>query len=377
MNEKLVTDVIEKFGLTRQEVVKEYQRIEEECKDLFPFLSGEELIKRTNFNFATFFKDLSKSDATTFEGVVYAIEPANYISRRRIEKAMQIYNEFPDGQRIVVGNDAGKVQLTIWKDKLELTDKQGFIKIINDIPVAVDNIEFWNAGKPNQRKNPNYGKALKEDDFSRTIYGATNYEGKATKFFAKLQGNYKNLQVPLNQSMSFRMAIYKKFDDGVLQLAIRKNTKFTIIDKPINVAELVQALYSITNLKDIETIVIQNQANKVYGDVRLIKGQVLDLNPTPETGKPSFRVMEESLDLTETADIRVSLIPELAENIDFGEFSTVLVLGNPWVLVDRERNSKLVGMTAYGVYPLVKTNPIDVKPIEKSDVSDEEFKEFK
>ena len=378
MNEKLITDVMEKFGLGREEVVKEYQNIEQESRKMFSFLPEEELRKRIDFNFATFFKDLSKSDTKVFEGVIYALEPANYISRRRIEKIMQVYNESPDGKKIEIGDNAGKIQLTMWKDKLGLNELQGFVKMINDLPVAVDNIEFWNVGKPNQRKNPNYGKPLNDEDFSRTMYGTIVYEGKMTKFFAKLQGKYKNMGVPLNRAINFRMSIYKKMDDGTLQLAIRKNTKFVDINKTVEVAGLVQNLYSITPIKNIEEIVTNNRDQKIYGDLRLVKGQVLDLNLTPETGKPSFRLMEESLDLTESADVRISLPENIAETVDFGEFSTVAVLGNPWVIIDKERDSKLIGMTAYGVYSIIKTTPIDINPIQKSDIdSDEKFEEFK
>ena len=109
----------------------------------------------------------------------------------------------------------------------------------------------------------------------------------------------------------------------------------------------------------------------------LIKGQVLDLNLTPNaSGSGSFRLMEESVDFDKNADCRVKVPEEWLETINFGEFSTCYVLGNPWVIQNQGQN-KLVGITALGIYPtLINAPHTKVNGIEKSDVTTKETDEF-
>ena len=380
MNEKLVQDIVEKFGLTQEEVVNEYKRIEDETRAMFTFITNtEELTKRVDNNVATFFRNAAKSDVITFEGVVLAIEPPQNINQRRLNKAMQAYNENPEA--------------CLWKDNLQLGQEQGFIKILLNEPVAVDNNEFWNKGQPNQRKNPNYGRPFNVDEYQRHVYGVTTYNNEVTKFKFNIVYNdvdiltklkiIKEMKVPLNKPVSFKVAINKRLNDGTLHLVRRKITRFNVIEGRIepdgqplqvDIIDLITQSYQLTPIKALEEVVSFNRENKIYGDLRLIKGQVIDLNLVPQSGKPSFRLMEESLDLSETTDVRVSLNDELTENVDFGEFSTVMVLGNPWVLIDNNTGNKLVGMTAYGVYALEKSLPPNIKPIQESD---EEFAEFR
>ena len=296
-----------------------------------------------------------------------------YITKKRIEKMMKKYNESPEE--------------CLWKDTLQPNEEQGFIKIVEGQPVAVDPLLLWAKGKPNERDNPNYGKPLDVNSVQKTVEGVFMYEGAEKKFLLSLNDDsVHKLDIPMLVPVKMRLALGGNIDSDTIRLIAKRGSGFDILEgKKINVAELAEKNYKdvLIEIGDIEEE-MGKKSEKDYNFHRMIKGQVMDLNLTPDkNGKGSFRLLQESMDFDKNYDCRIKVPEEWLETIDFGEYSTVYVYGSPWVFTP-EGQSKMVGMTAFGIYPVEKVKPLQTNGAKESDVNGngevpkeaEEFKEF-
>ena len=351
MNEELIQKVIDKYNLSKEEVTVEYKRIEVETHKMFSADTEEVRAKRTAQNFTTFYKDIGRIPHTNYEGVVLYIEPKNFMNKKMIEKALRSY-------------EGGPVSEIMWKDTLAEGEKQGFIKLIDGVPRVVDNRTYM--GKTNI-PNFGYGKLLNPEEYQRAVHGVVHQDGKMITFYLPLRGDYKDITVPLNTPVSFKAKMQRIMETGSIQLSAMKLTKFIPLpNAQIDIPQLVQQIFPLVDIKDLDVIAQEARDKKQFNKLVLIKGQVTDLNLLSE--KPKMRLMQESLDLDDSADVSVKISEELINNIDFGEFSTVLVLGSPWVIIRTEDQSKLLGMTAFGIYPIVKTTPAKVEPVTTADL---------
>ncbi len=362
--EELISKVVERKIAKKDEAEAEYDRIVKEAEKQFDFLPPEERLKRAERNFVIFFKELVKSDLQFFEGIVLKSTGKDFITKRRIEKIMREYNEDP--QKVI---DEGKV------------------KIEDGQPVAIDPLKYWNAGKPNQRDNPRYQKPLDENSVQRTVWGVFMYEDKEKNFELTLRDNaVYNLNIPLVQPVKMKVALGGSIDEDTIRLIARRGTRFDVMeDKEIDIVKMVENKYGkdLIEIGEIEDA-LSKKDPKDYSFYRMVKGQVMDLNLTPKAdGSCSFRLIQESMDFDKNFDCRVKIPEEWVDSIDFGEFSTVYVYGNPWVFTP-EGQSKMVGITAYGLYPVEKVKPAKTNGAKKSDVNGngevpkeaEEFKDF-
>ena len=72
-------------------------------------------------------------------------------------------------------------------------------------------------------------------------------------------------------------------------------------------------------------------------------------------------------DLSNGIRIPREMTPDLAYLLDFGKFSTVYVLGNPWHI--KNENTDLLGMTAHNIICLERAMPEQTNPAQAGDVS--------
>jgi len=364
--DELIQQVIQKEIANKEEAEKEYERFTEEAKKQFSFLSPEQQEERTQIMFTNYFKALSKSNLKTFEGVILKSSGKEFITKRRIEKIMREYNENPEQ--------------AIQDSKIQLKNGQ---------PVAVDNTKYFNAGKPNQRENPNYGKELDENNVQKIVEGIVMFDGEEKKFILTLRGDivYK-LKVPLLKPVRMKLAMGQSADADTLRLYAQRNSKFDILtERKIDVIKMVEKYYisQQLNISDIEEAVKQ-AGKQSYNLIKLIKGQVLELNLSPKAdGTGGFRLMEEKVGFEgKINDCRVKIPEEWLEEIEFGEFSTVYVLGTPWAFKPQGQDNMVIGITANGIYPIVKVKPEqEANGIDKTDMNgngevkgNEEFNDF-
>lgn len=350
MNTALITQVCQKFGIPQAEAQREYERISNEAKTVFGFLPAEELAKRIDFTYATYYKDMAKSNAHAYEGIVYGLEPKNFLTRKRIDKVLKAFKTSPAdvmAQKMVKLNENGSLVL----------DK-------DNNPIVVEHTEFFNKGTDKERRNKNFGMPLDAQDYQRTVYGVVSDNGMLHKFTMTLRGNYKALQIPMNKVVSFRAILTKKNEDNSLVLSATKSTRFVDSGKDVNMSALYSTIMRPTPLSAIEAIVTDARENKIFGVTTLVQGKILGLNLASQNGKISFRIMEESTNLDNMDDISISMSEDMAGIIDFSEDDTVQVFGSPWVMTDQNTGSKRMGMTGYGVCTVVKGNHARINAVE-------------
>ena len=361
MKDQLIQQVVDRGIATSEEALQEYNRFVEDAEKQFEFLQPEQRLQRAEIMFANYFKALAKTDLRTFEGVILRASGKDFITRKRIEKIMREYNENP--QQVIL---------------------DGKVKLENGQPVAIESKKYFNEGKPNQKENRNFGKPLNENSVQRTLEGVFMFDGQEKKFVLTMRDDsVYNLKVPLLQLVRMKVSVGQSINQDTLRLIVKRGSKFEAIpDKSINVTELIEKHYKddLIEISQIEEVV--STSTDTFGLKKMIKGQVMELNLQPnEKGFGGCRLMTESLDMEQNSDCRIRIPEDWLDTIDFGEFSTVYVYGNPWVFTAENKN-KIVGMTALGIYPVVKTQPSDpVIGAKESDIkinstSNKEFADF-
>lgn len=361
---ELIKQLVTKEIATQDEAEREYARFEKEAEKQFSFLSPEDRAERVQVMFTGYFRALEKTDLKTCEGIILKASGKEFITKRRIEKIMREYNEDP--------------QKAIDEEKVKIEDGQ---------PVAIESKRYWNEGKPNQRNNPNYGKKLDENSVQMSVEGIFMYGNEEKKFIMTLRDDFVyKLDVPLLTPLRMKVAIGNSIDSETIRLMPRRRSKFERIQgQEVDVLELVEKYYGDPmSIGDIPKVVAG--ASDSFSVKSVVKGQVLDPNLQPnEKGFGSFRLMEESIGFEgETHDCRVRVPETWINNMDFGEFSTVLVSGNPWVFTPENSDTPVAGITADGIYPVLKVKPSKTNGAKEEDVNGngeipkdaEEFNEF-
>lgn len=341
--EQYIKQVVDKLNLTYDEVKEIWNECVNDVDCFFPDMSGEEKENRLAKNFFGKFRDISK--VKKYLIFCYAKEQPNFRQRKRIEKVITEYNKNP-----------------------EECLKQGLVKLEEGVPVALDNIQYWD--KERTQINKGYGQPLDADSFEEVHYLAVKYNGEWQKATLKLKGKetfnglvyeVPKLKIPMLKMGWMSCNIFNK--NNLLNAYVKKISRFNeVVEEVVDMGEIVNNFYPLTQINEIKSLVLQNRENKTFNALYLIEGQVVELNLT--SAKPYMRLMTESLDLDDSTEVRVSL--KNIENIDFGEFSIVRVLGNPWVV--GEEDNEMVGMTAFNLFVMVKSNPI-VEEITSEDLN--------
>jgi len=208
-----------------------------------------------------------------------------------------------------------------------------------------DGVVLDRRDRVNFRDNPRKGLPLEGHDYRRTIVGIATKEGEENYRLFKMRlyrEVAQTLDVPLNSPVQFR-AIYKEGGEQQMTLNCSTATRFTPVEREIDVETILKEKKLLTPLAEVEQ---WYQFNKtVRQAICITEGSVyrMRLEPNPNNGRRSVTITEpEEPELLYTCSV-----PEHIP-INFGEDSRVIVAG----YVRPVRTGNRLWIDALGIYPL-------------------------
>lgn len=340
----------EKLSLSIEDIEKEFNNILEEEKSLHPNLTDNDRSQRALQRLALMYKRQMRSPAVGFEGIIIGASDVIDMVAKRRANAMEEWLLNP--------------QEAIEKG---LVDEKG---------TPLDTIQTFSTG----RQNPQFGKPLPENSYSRNIIGIAvkvkDKEKKPKLFSLALRGNNaKELNLPMFKPIKFS-AIDKTPEgiDNKYNLNASTFTKFDVDEKiempPIKQIILNHCKDMIVPLSELENYHQQNIDN--YDRVAIVQGGVSSLS-LEKTGFGSRVMNIDDTDNLEDIESKglTCWLPEHID-IDFAEQSKVYVIGRTNQGKKKDENGLPteelgdVSMNVYGVYaiPEFKINlPEDIEEI--------------
>ena len=296
----LSNSIEKKIGIPAKEIKEEFEAIVSEFKKILDL--DEDLIKkRAYIKLKSNWQSELDSDAPVFEGmIVAALKPYDFSS----------YPRFVARQE--------------WEKDKDSAIENGFANADGEL---LDYRKKFNSGKP----NPNYGKKLPENNWSRNIYGVCLSPdiGEPEFFHMQLTGNSAvELDIPVFTPVRFRAKPAETQPGNMLRLwpwahqsfEEIKNASFTIED--VLKHEMVKS-------KNINISRLEEWAksNNSYDDFVITEGDViyLDEDPHPRTGNLRMVLYDDTM---EDRGGYTCWIPEdFVEKVDFGTASRLIVSG--------------------------------------------------